>query len=506
MKLLKMLLLVLIPTLSFGQTTIFSETCGSGSTTTACSTYTGWSGGATVTATSTYPDVRNSSASSVYSGASGTGNIFFNNTASIGTSGTVNVQFSGINTTNYTSLSLSFGINKSTNAWSNQVIAEISQDGTNWTTISYVSALPTTTGSSNTWYLLTASTTIPATSNLRIRIRYASTSSTTTVRIDDIKVTGCAVPTAPTSLNVTYTSPACSSTTVTLPASTYLQTSSTGTSTSISTTVTATTTFYARTKSTVTGCTNWSTAYGPFTVTIDAKPQITADPQNVTCVAGDKVTFEAQSTYTTSWQISTNSGSSWQTLTIDTPYSIAGNKLKITTQLSQSGNRYRIISINSTCTTTSASALLTVQQPLPITLTYFKAERSGDDNLLVWQTAQEINNQKFIVEKTTDFNQWKLVEEIDGGGNSNTPKTYYLLDKMPQSSITYYRLTQVDFDGISETFKIISINRDIKSTDIVFYDFQEVIKGNATVVKNLECNKVYLKSSNGKIEKVVLIK
>ena len=79
MKLLKMLLLVLIPTLSFGQTTIFSETCGSGSTTTACSTYTGWSGGATVTATSTYPDVRNSSASSVYSGASGTGNIFFNN-------------------------------------------------------------------------------------------------------------------------------------------------------------------------------------------------------------------------------------------------------------------------------------------------------------------------------------------------------------------------------------------------------------------------------------------
>jgi hypothetical protein len=74
-------------------------------------------------------------------------------------------------------------------------------------------------------------------------------------------------------------------------------------------------------------------------------------------------------------------------------------------------------------------------------LTYFKAERSGDDNLLVWQTAQEINNQKFIVEKTTDFNQWKLVEEIDGGGNSNTPKPYYLLDKMPQSSITYYRLT-----------------------------------------------------------------
>src|SRR5689334_14185428 len=70
---------------SFCQTTIFSENIGSPSATTTIASYTGWqnngiltfsNGGATNPA-----DVRNTSASSTYTGASGAGNVFFTSTS-----------------------------------------------------------------------------------------------------------------------------------------------------------------------------------------------------------------------------------------------------------------------------------------------------------------------------------------------------------------------------------------------------------------------------------------
>ncbi|MCC6458984.1 MAG: choice-of-anchor D domain-containing protein, partial [Saprospiraceae bacterium] len=164
---------------------VFTETMGTVTATTTIATHEANNGftndGFTMSGTG---DVRNSNASSGYTGASGAANIFLSNTG-----GPTTFLVSGINTTLYnsTSLSLSFGV------WKNQIASdgsdlavEVSSDGTNFTPLTFT-ALPTTTA---IWYSRTATGTIPATSNLRIR--FTNTGSTYQYRIDDVSLSGAA--------------------------------------------------------------------------------------------------------------------------------------------------------------------------------------------------------------------------------------------------------------------------------------------------------------------------
>jgi len=168
---------VLCALTGLAQTTIFSENMGtpSGTLTLAANTFQN-SGSVTYSGTA---DVRNTTVSSGYTGASGGGNVFFTNTTGRF------FQIEGINTSGFMNISLSLGHYKSTTAGNNELKIEVSEDGTNWTELTY--SRSTGTGTVN-WLLITPSGTIPATSNLRLR--FTQTSATTQFRIDDIVITG----------------------------------------------------------------------------------------------------------------------------------------------------------------------------------------------------------------------------------------------------------------------------------------------------------------------------
>ncbi len=173
------LLLMYLSLVTFSQTPLFTESCGTPSATTAVGTYTGWQNYPTLTFTGN-ADVRTTTVSSGYTGASGSGNVFITNT--VGT----NVTISNINTLNYINLKLSAGVFKSTTASNgSELKIEVSTDGITYTALTYT--LPTGTGTA-IWRLVTPTGTIPSTSNLRIRFR--NTSSTPQFRIDDIKLVG----------------------------------------------------------------------------------------------------------------------------------------------------------------------------------------------------------------------------------------------------------------------------------------------------------------------------
>ncbi|NNV54943.1 autotransporter outer membrane beta-barrel domain-containing protein, partial [Limnovirga soli] len=161
---------------SWGQTTIFSENMGSVTATTTIAANTFQNSSLTFTGTA---DVRNTTPSTGYTGSSGNGNIFITNTSGI------NFQIAGVNTSNYTSLALSFGEFKSTTAGNNELVVEVSSDGTNYTALTY--SRTTGSGTAN-WILVSPTGSIPSTGNLRIRFR--QTSTTTQWRIDDVKLTG----------------------------------------------------------------------------------------------------------------------------------------------------------------------------------------------------------------------------------------------------------------------------------------------------------------------------
>jgi hypothetical protein len=127
-------------------------------------------------------DVRITAGStSYYAGASDGGNVFVSNVNGL------YFEISGINTTGYSNLVLSFGHYKNTNAGNNELVVEVSADGITYNPLSY--SRPAGSGTA-TWMLVTPSGTIPAATNLRIRFRQTSTS--TQFRIDDVKLTGVA--------------------------------------------------------------------------------------------------------------------------------------------------------------------------------------------------------------------------------------------------------------------------------------------------------------------------
>ena len=96
--------------------------------------------------------------------------------------------------------------------------------------------------------------------------------------------------------------------------------------------------------------------------------------------------------------------------------------------------------------------------PLPVELTFFKGKTSGNTNTLSWQTASEINNSQFEIERSTDGKTFEEIGKVNGNGNNVLVADYEFEDRNP-AALTYYRLRQVDFDGRFEYSDIVSIGR-----------------------------------------------
>lgn len=95
--------------------------------------------------------------------------------------------------------------------------------------------------------------------------------------------------------------------------------------------------------------------------------------------------------------------------------------------------------------------------PLPIELVHFDAKPNENVVQCSWQTASEINNDYFTVERSSNGKVFISIENIDGAGNSSSSKTYSFTDDAVSSGIYYYRLRQTDFDGTSTCSNIVSV-------------------------------------------------
>lgn len=85
--------------------------------------------------------------------------------------------------------------------------------------------------------------------------------------------------------------------------------------------------------------------------------------------------------------------------------------------------------------------------PLPVSLLNFNGKLVGSTVVLNWTTASEVNNKKFVIERTSDFLNWETIGEVAGAGNSSATHYYTFRDYTPLQGVSYYRLKQVDFDG-----------------------------------------------------------
>ncbi|MBU0475684.1 MAG: hypothetical protein KKF62_16160 [Bacteroidetes bacterium] len=98
---------------------------------------------------------------------------------------------------------------------------------------------------------------------------------------------------------------------------------------------------------------------------------------------------------------------------------------------------------------------------LPVELSSFYGALEKDKVILNWQTATEINNYGFEIERTfannNQFQNWKVIGFVQGHGNSNSINEYTFIDSELISGTLKYRLKQIDTDGVFEYSNIIEV-------------------------------------------------
>ena len=135
---------------------------------------------------------------------------------------------------------------------------------------------------------------------------------------------------------------------------------------------------------------------------------------------------------------------------------------------------------------------VTYTSALPVELiNYSVIANSPTSVLLNWQTASELNNDFFTVERSHDGENWEAIDFIDGQGNSSILSDYSTIDKNPLSGTSYYRLKQTDFDGQYTYSKTESVVMErIQNTSISVYpnpsNDQITISGNKNELSTIQ--------------------
>ena len=96
---------------------------------------------------------------------------------------------------------------------------------------------------------------------------------------------------------------------------------------------------------------------------------------------------------------------------------------------------------------------------VPVELTSFTAEATGNTVLLNWRTATETNNRGFNVERFAESlgGGWEHLGFVAGSGTTTEPQSYSFEDNNVAAGNYTYRLKQIDFDGSSSYSKEVEV-------------------------------------------------
>ncbi len=95
---------------------------------------------------------------------------------------------------------------------------------------------------------------------------------------------------------------------------------------------------------------------------------------------------------------------------------------------------------------------------VPVELTAFTANVSGNSVNLIWNTATELNNSGFEIQRKSANSQFEQVGYVAGFGTTTEPRAYSFTDSKITVGNYTYRLKQVDYDGSYEYSNEINVD------------------------------------------------
>lgn len=143
----------------------------------------------------------------------------------------------------------------------------------------------------------------------------------------------------------------------------------------------------------------------------------------------------------------------------------------------------------------------------PVELMDFDAYAEDCEVQLEWATASEIDNSHFNVERSADGYNFRTIGKVEGNGTTSDIMNYAFRDENP-SATNYYRLKQMDYDGVFEYSDVIEAKASNCTTYAVYPTMptsELTIKSNEAVetqlsimITDLAGKKVMLKDMNSR--------
>jgi hypothetical protein len=151
-----------------------------------------------------------------------------------------------------------------------------------------------------------------------------------------------------------------------------------------------------------------------------------------------------------------NNGSTHSSLTKQATVNLAAGKHDLVLHYGeQAGGNILVLEYESaaagiarTAVPATAFCSATTGLPLPVELTRFTAQIIPEGVVLDWTTASEKNSAYFEVESSADGRLFEPIGRVAGAGTTSQTQFYQWRDRSPRSGLNYYRLHQVDQDGV----------------------------------------------------------
>jgi hypothetical protein len=106
---------------------------------------------------------------------------------------------------------------------------------------------------------------------------------------------------------------------------------------------------------------------------------------------------------------------------------------------------------------------------LPVNVASIKASITGATNTITWTTATESDNNKFVIERSTNGSTYASIGEVATKailGNSNTALNYSFVDANPAQGKQFYRLQMVSNTGVKTFSQIVTLRRGAGKLEI----------------------------------------
>jgi hypothetical protein len=154
--------------------------------------------------------------------------------------------------------------------------------------------------------------------------------------------------------------------------------------------------------------------------------------------------------------------------------------------------------------TTTSTGCVNCANSLPVELTRFGAVVTGSYVACSWETASEMDNDFFTIERSIDGVSFEPIGQMKGSGTTTQAHAYKLIDSSPLTQgVSYYRLTQTDFNGTITRQEMAAVNFVI---DPVISVFPNPSNGQLTIIgKQLESGEITLRNALGQVIPLAIV-